>query len=90
LNNDIDIRFGSSSDEPDQRNSTTQVEAGNSSSVYGPFEAVGCCVRVRFGQAAQHSPVSQSGSFTSIIHSKDGRSASRLSVYFQAAQKGMR
>jgi hypothetical protein len=67
-----------------------QFEAGNSSSVYGPFEAGGGCVRARFGQAAPHPTVSQPESFSSVLHSKERPHASRLSVYFQAAQKGMR
>jgi hypothetical protein len=87
FNNDIGIRCGSSGDEPHQRNSTTQVEAGNSSSVYGLFEAVGSCVRVRSGQAAQHSAAGFTESFTSnqLFESTAARQPSfRL---LQAAQK---
>jgi hypothetical protein len=47
-------------------------------------------VLARFGQAALHPSVGQSGSFTSIIGSKDWPLSGCLSVYFQAAQKGMR
>jgi hypothetical protein len=71
-----------------QRNSTTQVEAGNSSSVYGPFETVGGGVRVRFGQAAQQPSAIPGRSLE--LFSKDRQFSSRLSLYFQAAQKGMR
>jgi hypothetical protein len=47
-------------------------------------------VRARFGQAARHFTVGQSEIFSSIDHSKERPRASRLSFYFQAAQKGMR
>jgi hypothetical protein len=47
-------------------------------------------VRARFGQAARHSTVGQSESFSSIDHSEERPRDSRFSIYFQAAQKGMR
>ena len=79
-----------------KRDSTTQVEAGNSSSANGPFKAVGGGVRVRFGQASRHATASDSGYFasstrsTSSIHSQARKLSCREFSYFQAAQKGMR
>jgi hypothetical protein len=88
--NDIGMRCGSSGEGLDQRDSTTQLEAGYSYSVYGPFEAVGCGVRVRSGQATRHTSAGATTTVASNVSSKERLLSGALSVYFQAAQKGMR